>query len=319
MPGITNAMIAAQNARAAGKASSTSTTKTASSSSLPTGASTSTTVATLTSGQMRFPYDLEKQPFWMSFSFYQYNMPSLTQQNVYYKDTGTIRLPLPNSMVDSQHVQYSAESLNLLTGVAVNQIQGGNAGAGFAALGAQALAPGIVNPAINAVQSQAAQAGLQSQGAALNPFLTVMFKQPAFKMHSLEWKLSPSNETESQQLNQIINTFRANMLPDKNNALGGSLLTYPNIVQISVSVNNGGYFTYVFKPAVIESFDINFAPSGQPSFFGSSVSPAPTEVQIRLGVMEIEYWLSSDFGLNGRTVDLSTLGSSLGNALKSIF
>jgi hypothetical protein len=317
MPGITNAMIAAQNAKAAGQAPSTSTTKTASSTSLPTGASTSTTVATLTSGQMRFPYDLEKQPFWMSFSFYQYNMPSLTQQNVYYTDQGTIRLPLPNSMVDSQHVQYSAESLSLLTGAAVNSLQQGRGAAGLAEGIAGFTAAG--QTAQNLASSQQASVALQSQGAALNPFLTVMFKQPAFKQHALEWKLSPSNETESQQLNQIINTFRANMLPDKNNALGGSLLTYPNIVQISVSVNNGGYFTYVFKPAVIESFDINFAPSGQPSFFGSAASPAPTEVQIRLGVMEIEYWLSSDFGLNGRTVDLSTFGSSIGNALKSIF
>lgn len=86
------------------------------------------------------------------------------------------------------------------------------------------------------------------------------------------------------------------MLPDYAGSSGGTLLTYPNIVQITISVNDPNYFTYVFKPAVIQSFNVNFAPSGQPSFFGNT--RAPTEVEIQMQILEIEYWLSSDFGIN---------------------
>jgi hypothetical protein len=265
---------------------------------------------------LAFPYDLQKQPFWMSFSFYQYNMPSLTQQNVYYADQGTIRLPLPNGMVDSQQVQYDIENLSLLSGAAINQLQQGNVKTAAGLGVGSALFSGALSKAASTPEAAAFGA---LNGVAANPFLTVMFKQPAFKKHALEWKLTPSNEQESLQLNAIINTFRANMLPDVDNALGGSLLTYPNIVQIQVSVNDPNYFTYVFKPAVVESFDVNFAPSGQPSFFGSSASPAPTEVQIRLGIMEIEYWLSSDYGLQGNQVSLQSLGSGFLNLVKSAF
>jgi len=81
---------------------------------------------------------------------------------------------------------------------------------------------------------------------------------------------------------------------------GGIALTYPNIVQITVSSYNPEYFTYVFKPAVVESLSVNYTPSGVPSFFGST--KAPTEVQIRLGIMEIEYWMAENYGAAGRGV-----------------
>jgi hypothetical protein len=245
-----------------------------------------------------FPADLEKQPFWMSFSFYSYSMPDLTNQNsLNLSDQGTIRLPLPNTMTDSQNVEYSTEDLGLVAGMALNGLrQGGAAGLTTATLGAVAGFTGTAND-INRLTNNNIAAGIgQTQGVAVNPFLTVMFKQPAFKQHQFLWKLTPSNEPESQKLNTIINTFRGNMLPDYAGSSGGTLLTYPNIVQITISVNDPNYFTYVFKPAVIQSFNVNFAPSGQPSFFGNT--RAPTEVEIQMQILEIEYWLSSDFGIN---------------------
>jgi hypothetical protein len=265
---------------------------------------------TLTKGGSNiFPENLEKQPFWMSFSFYRYSMPSLVQQNVYYRDQGIVRLPLPNNMVDDQHVQYSQESFNLLTGAAINEIQKGNVATGATALGVGA-ASGLGKDLQNLAESKPATALAQSMGVAINPFLTVMFKQPSFKQHAFEWKLSPSNENESRTLNSIINTFKANMLPDQSGAPGGTLLTYPNILQIAVNVSSANYFTYVFKPAVIESFSVNYTTGGQPSFFGNT--KAPTEVTIRLGILEIEYWLSSDYGLN-RQFELS---GPIGDVLK---
>ena len=244
--------------------------------------------------QLYFPDQLQKFPYWMSFSFYEYQMPNVTKQDVYYKDQGTIRLPLPNSMVDSQNVQYSAESLGTMTGAAVNALQNPNIENAISAGATAILNTSKLAQRVGA--SKPFEAALQYNGVAVNPFLTVMFKQPNFKQHAFEWKLTPSNERESVKVNRIVNTFKANMLPDQSGAIGGTLLTYPNIVQIAVSVNSTDYFTYAFKPAVIESFTVNYTVGGQPSFFGST--KAPTEVSIRLGVMEIEYWLSSDYGLN---------------------
>jgi hypothetical protein len=246
-------------------------------------------------GSLVFPVNLEKQPFWMSFSFYEYKMPNVVKQDVYYADKGTIRLPLPNSMVDDQKVQYNQEKLETVTGAAIGGLQNKDGGAALA-VGAVAGLKGLSNMLNVGGQTgaRAVEAIGQAAGVTVNPFLTVMFKNPAFKNHAFEWKLSPSNQVESKELNSIVNKFKANMLPDQTGALGGSLLTYPNIVQITVSANSEDYFTYAFKPAVIESFTVNYTVGGQPSFFGST--KAPTEVSIRLGLMEIEYWLSSDYG-----------------------
>ena len=250
---------------------------------------------TVANSSLAFPIDLEKQPYWMSFSFYEYTMPNVNQQNVYYADRGTIRLPLPNSMVDDQKVQYNQEMLSTVTGSLVSAAQNGaknNLSQSAATLLTGAAAGSSLSKISGTKGFEAIQ---QMAGAIVNPFLTVMFKQPAFKNHAFEWKLSPSNKDESVKLNSIVNTFKSNMLPDQTGALGGTLLTYPNIVQITVSVNDPAYFTYAFKPAVIEDFSVNYTVGGQPSFFGST--KAPTEVSIRLGLMEIEYWLSSDYGL----------------------
>jgi hypothetical protein len=290
--------------------------------SIPNNASVAPVIGNASSGSMYFPKDLQKQPYWISFSFYQYQMPNLTQQNIYYNDAGTIRLPLPNSMVDNQGVSYDEEKLGTILGVGINQLQKGNVVGGGAALGAAAAqaanvpyAGAAVGALTNTLNSPIASAVGQMNGVAVNPFLTVMFKSPQFKKHTLEWKLSPSNEQESATLNSIINTFKGNMLPDQNAALGGTLLTYPNIVQAQVSVNNGSYFTYVFKPAVVESFQVNWTPSNQPSFFGST--KAPTEVAISLNLLEIEFWLSSDYGVAGNQVTAASLGSAAGGVLQS--
>jgi hypothetical protein len=245
-------------------------------------------------GRTLFPNDLDKQPYWMSFSFYEYKAiaPNVTKlselytkyanQNVYFNDMGTIRLPLPNSMVDDQQVNYQAEPLT-------------------------------PNIQMNKTASDVASV---VSGSVLNPLLTVMFKSPAFKKFNFDWKLAPSNESESRKVNSIINTFKYNMLPGT--GVGGTLLSYPNIVQITISANSPDYFTYVFKPAVVESFSVNYTPSGQPSFFGTT--KAPTEVQIRLGVMEIEYWLASDYGADTRSIvdgAAKTARDSLGGWLKA--
>ena len=88
--------------------------------------------------------------------------------------------------------------------------------------------------------------------------------------------------------------FKFNMLPDTSGAIGGTLLSYPNIVQVTASNGSSGYWTYLFKPAVVESMQVNFAPQGQASFFGTT--NAPTAVEIRLNLHEIEFFLQRDYG-----------------------
>lgn len=257
---------------------------------------------------LAFPENLVSYDYWMTFAFYQYKRPLVGSRNPNVSATtgGTIiagqtfRLPLPNQMVDSQDVTYSEEDLGLAAGMGVNAYQSMNGGVGSVA----ALAAGVLaskSPVEDALTGKKAQLLGQLAGVTANPFLTVMFKSPKFKRHQFSWRLSPTNITESQKLNTILTMLRSNQLPDMSGSAGGALLTYPNIVQINVS--NPSSFLYRFKPAVIETLSINFTPGGQPSFFGSS--KAPTEVEIRLSILEIEFYLQRDYA------DPSTAGLNL--------
>ena len=269
------------------------------------------TNTTPVSGSLVFPSDLAKDKFtyWMSFSFYQYQRPSFTDQSVILKDLGTIRLPLPNKMVDEQDVCYDEVEAGLAVGMALNAITEGNLGtaAGEAAIGVGTQ--NIINKLNQVSGTNLGGLALQSFGLAQNPFLTVLFKAPKFKHHDFSWKLTPSNQGESVSLNSILNTFAMNQLPNIGSGWGGALLTYPNIVQITISNNDPNFFTYVFKPTVIESFTKDHTPERQPSFFGTT--RAPTAVEFRLKFLEIEFWLQQDYtGIAGA---LPTAASIAGN------
>jgi hypothetical protein len=273
-----------------------------------------------------FPLDLATFDYWMTFQFYEYQMPDLISQQISNSLTSVgfpIRLPLPNSMIDANHVEYSAEGIGLAGAAAVTAAKG-LSGADFSSVTSlgKTLAKPLMDTGLYALGSKLesvlnnapGRAALATKGVALNPFLTVLFKSPAFKKHTLSWKLTPSNEPESRILNSILTKFRANMLPGMADGLGGALLTYPNIVQIDVNSSSEEYFRYTFKPAVITDVAIDFTAAGQPSFFGST--KAPTEVSLRLELMEIEYWLSRDYGLNPNSVGADFVKQLMGNTVE---
>jgi hypothetical protein len=254
----------------------------------------------------------------MTFNFYQYNVPSGGGQStaasralsnaqdpgVILNPLGTIRLPLPNSMVDHQDVVYAVEDLGMVAGAALSKFQQSGSWKDAAIAGAKGIGTQSTVNIGNAGPGGSAGGGnilLQTQGLAVNPFLSVMFKSPAFKKHAFKWLLSPVNEPETIDLNTIINSFRYNQLPAATSAFAGALLAYPNIVQVTVSGSSppdqvDRAFSYTFKPAVIESFAVNFTPGGQPSFFGST--GGPTQAEITMSLLEIEYWLQNDYSGN---------------------
>jgi len=251
-----------------------------------------------TPNKMAFPERLEEQNFWMSFSFYEYQRPTFAGNPVL-GDKGTIRLPLPNQLAESQGVNYANKNLEMGLGMALNKFAGAGGGDLSAAAGeaVKGLAAGaLVGGAASVLNSVGANAGAVAgmAGVALNPWLTVLFEGPEYRTHTFSWTLTPTNERESRTIAQMITTFKFNMLPDSSGALGGTLLSYPNIVQLSIAKARGEYWNYIFKPGVIKTFTVNYAPAGQPSMFNRT--NAPTAVQISMTIQEIEFFLQRDYG-----------------------
>ena len=258
-----------------------------------------------------FPSDLRTGdvPF-MSMQFSEYKRRSIYEQP-FYETKMKISLPIPENLVEQIGLQYNkGEELGSVAGSVMEGLSGGPnastastiaAGAGVAS--AQALAGGAISASLRnlgvanssassagaAVTSQAANILSAVTGITTNPFQTVLFKAPHFRTHRFSWRLVPKSYDESERLREIIETFRFHSLPGIS-AAGGVFFSYPEILEVNFRPSDK--FLYKFKPCVVESISINYAPNN-PSFNRSSL--APTAVQFSINLQEIEIWTKADY------------------------
>lgn len=272
---------------------------------------------------LTFPTDLvltNETPY-ITFKFEIYKKRSIyeTVRTETVNQNGTIRLPVPRNLQDSFSVTYNQENLGPGIGALTNAVVEGSPRAaleqvpgglalqfGEAALrraaaaqggGLLAQAAGLAaefgGSTFNAVQS--------ISGVTPNPFQTILFKNPNFKKHQFSWSFVPKEQSESEKLRKIIETFQYHMLPGISKT-ASIFFTYPGIVRIFL--NPTSKYLYKFKPCVVESFSVNYAPNG-PAFYRKTVAPAALSVSITF--QEVELWTKNDFlsaPIGGNPLDL---------------
>ncbi len=257
---------------------------------------------------LRFPHDLPDK-YYTSIGFEAYTRPdpfsslvTLTQVT----GDGSIQLPIPQNIIDSQHLKWGQSSALLgdtlikgwdaLTETGDWSKLGNNLAAGAigapsaiggaigAALGGGSLSTAASNGARVATgASDVAKAVLQQQGLALNPVLSIMFEQPEFKAHSFMWKFAPESPEESKSVASIIEAFRFNALPDVQN--DGLFFKYPSIVRARLRAGDGDI--YRMQPCIMTSVEVNYAanPAQTPSFFNATA--LPTVITLKIELLEI--------------------------------
>jgi hypothetical protein len=251
--------------------------------------------------QIVFPSDLvqSNRDFYISFNFQEYKKRSIND-SPFLRSEGTVRLPLPSNLKDNLNVSYAAEPLGPAVGAALESA----IGTGPSATGEAGLTQGlgrivgagasfIEGTAVETIQKQAPQAAAAASaysGMAVNPFQTVLFKQPTFKKHNFSWKLMPRDEVESGKIRDLVRKFQFHTSPGVSEG-NGLFFTFPSMVIVSLFPSSE--FLYRFKPCVIESVDVNYAAGSGPSFFKRS--QAPTAVTLSIQMQEIEYWTNNDF------------------------
>lgn len=178
------------------------------------------------------------------------------------------KLPIPMRLTDSNAVEWGAEKLGLVGSAQAGEI-------------------------IQAIQSVAVKnAGTLgqlyqvNQGVAPNEFLTLMFKSPTYKKFSLSFKLSPNTPAMSSKVHQMIRNFKNAQAPTDM----GAIFKYPNLFFIKF---HGSDYLFDFKPAVLESFIVDYAAAGVPAFYRGT--GAPESYNITMNFQEIEFWMAGDF------------------------
>lgn len=250
-----------------------------------------------------FPKDLSTH--YMAFQFYRY----VFEENSFQKRVlhNTILLPVPLQLVEAINVSYNEASLGAVGGAMSDLIAQGNMNAIKAAgrstlEGAKDLTGAVMDAAgsgssfSDLIKNQQANLGIASMGfrggdgavaaglnrffgSAPNPHITTLFQGVGLRQHQFQWKLAPSSREESDTLANIINSFRAAMLPERGK--GNLTLKYPDEVEIYIMGTDVSYM-YHFKTAVIKSMSTNFAPDGVLSFFGETGAPTAITFDIQL-------------------------------------
>lgn len=264
---------------------------------------------------LTFPTDLSDAYMHMRFS--EYKRRSINQQP-FYDPQNSIKLPIPSQLRDSTTLNYSPVDLGPAYGAAAEAVssagsQGsargelGNAITQLfnvpAGIGAQTLqtalnaAPGPRGAGLNAISAVT--------GLTFNPYQTITFKTPEFKTHSFSWKLVPNNENESNIIERILRIFKYHSSPALSPT--GAFFAYPEILEIRIFPNDE--YLYKFKPCVVKSINVNYAPMG-PSFYRGS--RAPTGVEFSIQLQEIELWTKTDYVRDPRGYPQPVTGTTAG-------
>jgi hypothetical protein len=122
-----------------------------------------------------------------------------------------------------------------------------------------------------------------SSGTSLNPFRETVFESVDFRSFAFKYKFFPKNKKESDDVYEIIKTFKFHMHPEMSE--GKLFFIYPSEFNISYYFGSeeNGYF-HKFATCVLENMDVSYG--GEQ--FSSFRDGAPTEINMSLTFRELE-------------------------------
>jgi len=179
-------------------------------------------------------------------------------------NAGTILLPIPSNLQDSNNVQYDSSTLNGLAAVGVQAAEGimttdftkgfGQGlsqlnqvrkdvsarvkdGAGNEAAATNAITKALAAEAVGIFGANVTvnQLLARGNGEILNPNMELLFGGPTLRNFRFQFKFTPRNKKEAEQVKLIIRAFKRNMAPQ---AQGGNLgsgnwfLKTPNVFKL---------------------------------------------------------------------------------------
>jgi hypothetical protein len=138
-------------------------------------------------------------------------------------------------------------------------------------------------------------------GTAVNPHQALVFNGVVLKQHTFDWTLIPNNESESNQIRNIIKKFKQSSLPSYeginipgSSAFSRALFKYPNMVDVFFVGLDQNYFP-LYKTAMIADVSVNYTPQGHVVVNKGSTGSRPAMVGLRVTMIEAEIHTSEDY------------------------
>ena len=210
-------------------------------------------------------------------------------------DDGIILLPMPANITDRKEVGYGPDSLDAISALGAQVVDTGVQGFGEslskAASGDWSMARDKASSTVNSIVSQfrngdrindlgeqvvknltaeaanlipgvnvtAKQLLTRTTGKILNPNMELLFDGPSLRSFGFQFKMTPRDRTESNQIKSIIRSLKKNMSPRVDAGGSGSFLSTPNVFEIAYRKGGKNHpFLHKFKQCALKDLSINY-------------------------------------------------------------
>ena len=245
------------------------------------------------------------------------------------KNTGTILLPVPNSVQDGNSVDYGSSKLGSLQATAATGIRNlmdadftkgaeayGDqvkqsvakaknefvAGVGGADKAADILKKQLTTQAVGMLGGNITidQLMARENGEIFNPNMELLFNGPTLRNFKFSYKMMPRNEKEAEQVRLIIRSLKSNMAvkTKASSGQGGSFfLKTPNVFNLRYRTGNSDHpFLHKFKQCFLTDISVNY--TGEASHM-TYADGTPVSMVMDLTFKELEPIYDVDYDEDG--------------------
>lgn len=232
----------------------------------------------------------------------RFNQPATQEEFL-----GTVVLPMPNNISESNSTGWGENSLSTLAAQVMTGALGvvGNIGAGKILEGGQEAINEMKKLAtdasskkyikqlltLNAAASLTKFLGInidpeayrsRATGTVINPNLELLFNGPKLRSFGFEFKMIPRSKEEAKNIRYILKFFKKGMAAKRGTTGEGYFLGAPNVFDIEFkgSEKNIGKI----KTCALQSFNVNYTPDGVYAAFNDS---QPISVVMQLAFTEL--------------------------------
>ena len=234
-------------------------------------------------------------------------------------NAGTILLPIPASLQDTNNVRYDSSNLNGLAAAGVELAESGmkaidftkpvqqqadalrdtagvfkdrvQGGVGSPEAAKDIIIKSLASAAVNqfGANTNFNQLLSRSTGEILNPNMELLFGGPTLRNFRFQFKFTPRNEKEAEQVRLIIRAFKRNMAPQ---AQGGQLnsgnwfLKTPNVFKLRYRTGSNDHpFLNKFKQCFLSDVQTTYTADGVYSTYDDGT---PVSMTLDLSFKEIQ-------------------------------
>ena len=233
-------------------------------------------------------------------------------------NAGTILLPIPANLQDTNNVQYDSSTLNGLAAAGVQAAEGvmkidlskglgsavdeiGNvlskakketiSGVGNVTAATDTITKFLASKAVNIFGANVTTNQLlaRGNGEILNPNMELLFGGPTLRNFRFSFKMTPRNQKEAEQVKLIIRAFKRNMAPQ---AQGGTLgsgnwfLKTPNVFKLRYRTGRKNHpFLNRFKQCFLSDVQTTYTGEGTYATYDDGT---PVSMVLDLSFKEIQ-------------------------------